>query len=556
MEYKRGLASLFFIMKLLTYYHTLKYVKFSQIYYRIAKRFTHPTPKEIDCKLASLTVPWVNFRLFNRKLFEDNRVRFLNKDGVVKSSGDWNDTIHEKLWLYNLHYFDDLSAIGSEGRAKQQVDFINKWITENPAPIGNGWEPYPSSLRIVNWIKAFLSGIEPKQAMLDSLAKQADYLSNDLEFHLLGNHLLANAKALIFAGLYFDGNEAKSWLATGLDIYNRELDEQVLNDGGNFELSPMYHAIILIDLLDLINIFTAYSHKIDDKVIGQTKLVACKMLEWLKVMTHDDGEISFFNDSAIGITAKPQLIHAYADALGFAPVASILPPYIQLPESGYSRITMPGHSVLFDHAKVGPDYLPGHAHADSLSLEWSVGLQRVLVNSGTSLYGYDAERHRQRQTASHNTVVVDGQDSSEVWSGFRVAKRAYVQLHDIKQSADLVEVVASHNGFMRLKGKVTHTRAIAATPDKLRITDSLTGQWSIAEAMFHLHPDIEIVESDSNSLQLVLPNKSRILVSSNGPIVIESSTWHPQFGLSIPNKKFKVVFSSSEASTTFSLVGN
>ena len=71
-------------------------------------------------------------------------------------------------------------------------------------------------------------------------------------------HLFANAKALVFAGLFFEGNEGRKWLNTGLKILEKELREQILEDGGQFELSPMYHALAVEDLLDLINISVVY----------------------------------------------------------------------------------------------------------------------------------------------------------------------------------------------------------------------------------------------------------------------------------------------------------
>ena len=73
-----------------------------------------------------------------------------------------------------------------------------------------------------------------------------------------GNHLLANAKALIFSGLYFKGEEARKWLQLGVKIIDEELDEQILQDGGHFERSTMYHTVILEDFLDLINILSLY----------------------------------------------------------------------------------------------------------------------------------------------------------------------------------------------------------------------------------------------------------------------------------------------------------
>ena len=53
--------------------------------------------------------------------------------------------------------------------------------------------------------------------------------------------------------IVFEGRQAAAWLATGLKVITRELPEQVLADGGNFERSPMYHAIFLEDVLDLVN---------------------------------------------------------------------------------------------------------------------------------------------------------------------------------------------------------------------------------------------------------------------------------------------------------------
>src|SRR5204863_10066145 len=131
-------------------------------------------------------------------------------------------------------------------------DLMQRWLTEHPPQLANGWEPYPTSLRIVNWIASALAGNDLSPSVLQSLSVQVRALCAALEFHLGGNHLLANAKALVFAGRFFSGPEAEKWLRTGLDLLDAELREQILDDGGHFELSPMYHAIILEDVLDLI----------------------------------------------------------------------------------------------------------------------------------------------------------------------------------------------------------------------------------------------------------------------------------------------------------------
>ena len=87
---------------------------------------------------------------------------------------------------------------------------------------------------------------------LKSLYEQALWLEKNIEYHLLANHYFKNGKALIFAGMYIAGQDAERWLKKGRQIIASELEEQILPDGGHFERSPMYHAMILEDCLDIL----------------------------------------------------------------------------------------------------------------------------------------------------------------------------------------------------------------------------------------------------------------------------------------------------------------
>jgi len=152
------------------------------------------------------------------------------------------------------------------------------------------------------------------------------------------------------------------------------------------------------------------------------------MLAFMEAMTHPDGGVSFFNDSADGIApakAKLKVMLKNWD-LELALLNLYKSQIIDNANSGYICATAAGNKLIFDASAVGPDYIPGHAHADTLSFELSIGAQRVFVNSGTSEYGLSSKRLNQRKTVSHNTVEVDGKDSSQVWSGFRVANRAEI----------------------------------------------------------------------------------------------------------------------------------
>jgi len=541
-------------MKLLTYFHTLKYVKFSQIYYRIVKRFTHPRTNEVVGTLTERSGNWVCHSLYKQKLFDNYQVRFLNKDGAVNNRSDWNNEEHAKLWLYNLHYFDDLNAQGFDTRSKQQINLVNKWIVDNPAPLGNGWEPYPTSLRIVNWVKSFLSGTTPQQTIVNSLAKQADFLSQDLERHILGNHLFVNAKALIFAGIFLEGKQASSWLKTGLNIYTKELDEQVLPDGGNFELTPMYHVIMLVDLLDLINLWATYPNKVSTNVVEKTKQLATKMIGWLKLMSHTDGEISFFNDSTFGIAPKTRVVLDYATKLGiYTPLADTVPSQMlrlfDLQNSGYITVKSDEYSLIADLAPVGPSYQPGHAHADTLSYEFSLGNQRVFVNSGISEYGLNEERLRQRKTAAHNTVVINNLDSSHVWSGFRVAKRASVLNRVVNPIVNnSTRFSAAHNGFKKQGVNCLHHREWLSENDSITVTDRLIGHYINAIGYLHLHPDIDILNVSDDEVQLASGDYNLWIKVCGAHVSIEDTTWHPEFGIIIQNKKLSFSFKQSNMS--------
>ncbi len=532
------------------YYDTLKYVKLSQLFNRVIRNFRKINidfPK-VKANNKIILENWIASNLSHESFFEDGSVCFLNKQG---NAYDWHCKDKEKLWLYNLHYFDDLSSGDFQTKRTQHFQWVNDWIENNPPMMGDGWEPYPLSLRIVNWVKwSFNSGGALPEKVEKSLALQAHVLSQTIEYHLLGNHIVANAKALIFAGVYFEGKQAELWLETGRAILSKELREQVLRDGGNFELSPMYHAIMLHDVLDLINTSRASSNFILSGQVDSWLLIANKMLKWLEVMTHKDDEVSFFNDSAMGIAPSLSLLSGYAERLGVKYTA-IAGPVTHLADSGYIRVSLGAYNCLIDVAKIGPDYLPGHGHADVLSFELSLGKQRVIVNSGTSVYGVSEERLRQRKTKAHSTVEVNDADSSEVWSGFRVAKRAYPSTPAITDINGGHKVSCSHDGYNRLGGGATHSRAWEFLPYEVSVVDSVNGNTEKAVAYYHLHPDIVVKQINEQYCQLILPDESFLNMKfSDGTCKLLNSTWHPKFGVSIKNKCLAVHFKSHHLKMT------
>lgn len=515
------------------YWHTIRHLHVSQVAWRLWYRVYRP---KIDCSpapaLRTQNSEWHSYLERESALISPNKVVFLNVEADISEPTIWNDQRCAKLWLYNLHYFDDLNAKDSSTRVDWHRQLIQRWISENPAAKGSGWEPYPTSLRIVNWIKWRLSGNKPVEPMNQSLAVQARWLSKNLEFHILGNHLLANAKALCFAGLYFSGQEANVWYRRGEKILETQLEEQVLPDGGHFELSPMYHLIVLEDLLDLAQLMRVYERQVPPYLCDAIR----RMLTWSKVMRHPDGEIPFFNDAAFRVAAKPTQLDLYAQALGFD-VAEPEQGLTHLRNSGYVKFVSDSSVVFADLAPVGPDYLPGHAHADTLSFELSLGDRRIIVNGGTSVYGADAERQRQRGTRAHSTVTIDVKNSSEVWGGFRVARRANVSAIEVDDQC--LSACAEHDGYGRLNGSPKHKREWHLSRGMLEVVDVISGSGDHdMEINFHLAPGLIPCIDNSGSVELSDEESGvvlcRVICSEPRLLSVQQTTWHPNFGVTIP----------------------
>lgn len=515
--------------KLARYVHTLRYLKVSQFVGRLKFRAVRPTPDLRPAPpLRQASGKWSRCAR-TPSMLAPLRFRFLSVERDLATGGDWNRPEWPKLWLYNLHYFDDLNADDAAARAAWHRALIARWIDENQPGSGNGWEPYPVSLRLVNWVKWSLAGNPLEPTWLYSLAVQARWLRRRLEWHLLGNHLFANAKALLFAGTYFSGPEAEAWRNEGLAIVQDQLAEQILSDGGHFERSPMYHAIMCEDLLDLVNIARCYPSGIPEATVGAWTDTAARMLQWLQAMTHPDGNIVQFNDAAFGIAPTTAQLCRYAGAAG----VGIVPPtgrLLHLAETGYVRMEQGPAVVFVDAAPIGPDYLPGHAHADTLTFEFSLFGRRWIVDDGCSTYDQGPERQRQRGTAAHNTVAVDETDSSEVWASFRVARRARVRDLAASQTADRCVVTASHDGYLRLPGRVLHRRTVALSPNSLEIADDLQGRYSQSVASLLLHPDVQVRPLSAQRVELRRGDRSAWLDVEPGALRIEPAFWHPEFG--------------------------
>ena len=519
--------------------NTIRFLKPVQVFGRIWFHATRPKlPKGFDLKPLSPKGDLLPFCLFKSIILGPKEICILNRKISLGGGLAWSRKTLPQLWLFNLHYFSFLLDETSTANKQWLNEVIGEWIEANPYSKENGWMPYPLSLRIVNWIKFFCAGsqnVEPD--VIHSLTSQLDLLSRRFEYHLQGNHLFVNAKALLIGGLFFgaETGKGKEWFQQGYDVFVAQFFEQIQEDGSHFENSPMYHALILEDVLDVINFMQAYGQTIPETILNRTK----KSILFLKAVSHPDGHISFFNDATLGMAHDTYTLLSYAKSLGLkvgkdAPI-NLLSTFS---DSGFVRFEKDQKVLLIDGGPNGPEHVFSHVHADSLSFELSYAGKRILVNSGVSQYGYGPIRDYQRGTSSHNTVEIDGENQSEVWSAFRVARRAKPVLYQATNEDGVLRCKGSHSGYLRLPGKVLHTREFILKDD-LEIIDLIEGHGvHQIRIFFHIHPGFQVKER-GEYLSIDKEDVEVIQLFSNflDAATILPNTWNREFGKIIPSKK-------------------
>ncbi len=532
-------------------YHTLRHLKPIQFYWRVYLRFNDKHPSDI--LIDQVTTRKLNcIEVINRPLsFHGDSFRFLNHPLSIKKGIEWNNPDLAKLWLYNLHYADYLQQ--EEMDQKTGLDLMSRWIEANPPSNGNGWEPYPLSLRIVNWVKflvRFDLDQETIQPVTHSLYRQARSLRKQLEFHLLGNHLFKNAVALLYVGYFFEDEEAQEWYEKGKKILIDQLDEQVLADGGHFERSPMYHALILEDILDCLNLVRS-SQDFDNQEFDKSlKTKAKSMLGFLNDIIHPDGSFPVFNDTAQGIASTPKQLFSYAQRLNldWAQDGSDL---IEKQDFGLVVLNSMQFRCIIDAGVIGPDYLPGHAHCDTLSYELSLQGQLIVVNAGVFQYAGE-ERNVYRATRSHNTVEINHAEQHEIWSTFRVARRGYPQNVSANDRSGELFFTGQHTGYQRLNGKPIHQREIHLAVGQMNVIDRVIGKGEhSAKSFIHFHPEVEIISKSNNQLQLKKTNSTFFMEIPEGlDWLLNDYEYSAEFGL---KEKANVITITASGSDDFSI---
>ncbi len=443
---------------------TTAHLKLVQIFYQILYRLHKPKCEIVKAPKINSGVKFSNPIAKNLGRDQDC-FSFLNIQDTFSS---WNMTEHGMLWAYNLNYMDWL---GQDRISQAECEaWIDRFISDLPSN-RVGLDPYPIALRSINWIKFFYQ--YPNSATknrLNLLYSQIILLGKKLEYHLLANHLLEDAYALFIAAVFFNDERLYEKASK---LLREQLEEQILLDGAHYEQSPMYHCIMLDRLLDSINI-AQNNERCEKEDVKWLKEYAVRMLGHLESIMWKDMTIPLLNDAAYCIAPTPKQLFDYARRLGLSwgPVA--------MKECGYRKMRASGIEAIVDVGNITATYQPGHTHADTFNYELRIDGKPFVVDTGISTYDKTPRRQFERSTAAHNTVVVDGKDSSHVWGGFRVGKRCHVELISDNDS----EIVAQHDGFEK-----NCKRAFAVIDDSFVVKDYYDGE---AISIIHLTEDADL----------------------------------------------------------------
>jgi len=394
-------------------------------------------------------------------------------------------------WFHGLVWLGDVAALSGGERGGEAPYFAREWLTAwmdantHFSPIA--WAPEVTAERIINVMRTWSFLVRGDAAgpfdklLRHTMGRDIRHITRSAPPPGSGYARLHTLKGLAFATLALAGRER--CIPKVLERLEREIDAQVLPDGGHVERNPERLADVLRDLLELKALITAATGQMS----GCVQNAIDRAAPMLRQLRHPDGGLALFNGGQEGDPAALDLLLSHTDASTQAPGRA--------PYAGFQHLGAGSVNVIMDCGAPGGDHgAPGHRHhAGTLSFEMSIGAQRLIVNCGARQGAADPWRTALAATAAHSTLTVND-TSSAAFSLDGALHRGPEQVPCKRTDSDdgtLVE--ASHDGYLNAFGLIHH-RALFVGPggDDLRGEDRLTGTGGeYFTIRFHLHPNVK-----------------------------------------------------------------
>lgn len=475
-------------------WNTVKYLKPTQAYYQMLNRFkkkerVYFEELPVDYRDVHISIPELDcdeilVKRFNPELMQRGKVCLLNQIVDLNYIRNYTNTL-KPLIVNNVYYFEYGIVLGALYQKAKDIaywnlfkkcyeDYLNAHVELKSV--------YSMALQIPNVLIAFeLFGDavdkDFREKVYCELYSQYKYIASHQEKHLLANHYFEDLKALIIASYLFkDDKKLNGYLKS----FKKQCEEQILSDGVHYELSLMYHKLILEDLMRI----GMLTKQPDFPECGWLQPFIQKMTDACYSLEKGIGRTPLFNDAGDNVAKKcEQLCLAAEKQFGVK---------VELKDafgaSGYFKLYDGNKALIFDAGMIGVDYQPAHGHCDCLSFELSVDGQPLFVNSGTYEYQGDLRKYF-RRTCAHNTIEINGHEQSQCWSGFRVGKR--ISRVYGNRGDGYVE-----GGYRSFYGD-EHQRRIALNNGIMEVVDSVNAQDGVlVKSYLHIAPGY-IVEGET-----------------------------------------------------------
>ena len=418
---------------------------------------------------------------------------FLNQTKYLTFPGTWNNKNWDRLWQFNLHYFNwtidwiiESISIGNWSSKGNHIEYlIDDWIKNNKIGFGDGWHSYTISIRIRNLSCIYRYFPELRnQTRIESLWIQLNWLDNHIEFFHKGNHLLENLISLLFVSIQFEGQDANNIFNRNLELLRLELDKQIMNDGGHIERSAAYHLIILERLSELALIIRLVKSYIPGWLNQKIKL----MNNWVEKIKLLNNRFPDFNDSALDISnnidtvlykSKAALNEKQKKEEVFKIINSKIDKVLKktknkknnsiqttiLENTGWAIFRLKDSwEITFKWGIAGFKKSSGHINADLSSINIYYDGKPILSEAGTSVYKDCSERSYERSGSSKNSIqvasfnkdlqggIINWEDSIETWGSFGTGRIPNIESYKLQKiNNKKIIFSSSHDGFFKQK---------------------------------------------------------------------------------------------------------
>jgi hypothetical protein len=489
-----------------------------------AQEFT--LPDEIDWHTDPLTL-----RKWPFSYWVDIDIR----DGFTVGGVKW-------VWEMNRHHHlvtlsKAFFLTGNEQYTAEVCAQLSGWMETNPPYFGVNWtSSLELAIRLINWcwVLAFIRhSTHLDQGLFRDITNSVNEHLKFIKkyrsaFSSANNHLIGEAAGLAIAGQFFSWIPRSTYYRNlGYTILEKEVASQIYPDGVPMEQSIHY----LTFILDL-NLFSWQLAELNQLQVPdvwyQRFRAACNFLHhgmdengnlpdigdsddaMLVPLNHAENEKdpssflvsaavilkdSSFKTSTTGWDGKNQWILGRdgQEPYNSLPTKSSTLQSSRFDQGGYCVMRTPETVIVFDCGPLGYLSTAAHGHADALHLSISREGIPLLIDSGTYAY-QEGGRWRDyfRSTAAHNTIVIDGDNQSEILGTFLWGRKANTQLLKWDSQAEFDIAIGEHDGYSRVG--IIHRRAVVfLKPNWLFVSDWIIGGGDHSvDQLWHLSPHSEV----------------------------------------------------------------